>query len=443
MPTRALSGARMVRDLGVTNEFLAPNVAAANKIQQVGSDRLLGRDIRSSGTGNTQQVQPWYDVQVPDWTTGAHITNWSTLQYYLSSVAQTNRLVPASANFISFFGSMPNGGGASQVNGGVVLHPNGNIYVVPNDTDAPNTIINPVNLTTTTYAIVGGPVNKRAYYGGALAPNGKIYIAPLQDTVFRYIDPTTNTIPAYATVTGLLGGGISNAFMGSVLAPNGKIYFVPNESSLCYCVDPSNNSLQSFGTFAPITVGSNNAAQTGVLAPNGKIYTIPGTTSRMYVIDPSNNTVSSLATFFPSSVAGDNTSQGGVLGIDGKIYFGWSGGRQVFVVDPINNNVETFGTFTETYISGVLAPDGRIYLSPSNSANISVIDPESKTVTKIPQTIVSTANFNAYWINTPNRMIISNAGYLIGTNQSTAVDKLFNVQWNINVCTNPMFNNKL
>lgn len=437
MPTRALSGARMVRDLGVTREFLNTNLATTGKIQQFNSDRFLGRGI-TSGTGNSEQVQPWYDVQVPDWTTGAHVTNWSTLQYYLSSVAATNSLIPTSANFISFFGSMPNGGGASAINGGAILHPNGNIYIVPNDTDVVNTIINPVNLTTTTYAIVGGPVNERAYTGGALAPNGRIYLAPAEDTVFRYIDPSTNTIPAYATITGLLAGGISDAFRGAVLAPNGKIYFIPNQTTMAYCVDPSNNTLQSFGTFGPLDT---NFKGTGaVLAPNGKIYTMPGTTSRVYIIDPTNNTVSSLATFFPSAVPGQSTSFGGVLGIDGKIYFGWSGGRQVFVLDPNNNSVETFGTFTTDYYNGILAPDGKIYLSPGTTANIGIIDPESKTVTQMLQTIVSTANFNGYITNTPNRMIISNYGFLGGTNQSTAIDKPLNVQWNMNVCTNPFWN---
>ena len=122
--TLALSGAKMARDLGVTRDFLSSNVAATSKIQQVASDRFLGRNM-SAGTGNSQQVQPWYDVPVADWTTGNYISQWSTYQNYLSGVIESNKLASASPVSHEVFS-----GNLSTVNGhiGAVLAPNGKIY---------------------------------------------------------------------------------------------------------------------------------------------------------------------------------------------------------------------------------------------------------------------------------------------------------------------------
>ena len=167
MPTRALSGARMVRDLGVTNEFLAANVASATKIQQVASDRFISRGLANTNTGNVQGEQPWYDVQVPDWTTGAHITNWSTLQYYLSSVAQTNSLVPASAVYMEIFATnaYPVEAGTQNWEGGV-LHPNGKIYCFPENASVILIIDPDSNTTTTTGAGSFGTVGNK--YQGSI-----------------------------------------------------------------------------------------------------------------------------------------------------------------------------------------------------------------------------------------------------------------------------------
>jgi len=109
------------------------------------------------------------ELDVPGWDKGQHITQWSTLQKYLSATALTNSTIPASAAFVEYFGTVPGFGGAQN------------------------------------------------YEGGTLAPNGKIYCFPENATTALLIDPVTNTITTFG---GFPGGALSNKFQGSVLAPN-------------------------------------------------------------------------------------------------------------------------------------------------------------------------------------------------------------------------------
>ena len=125
-----LNGSHLVRDLDygsynsgtalTLNEAVADgdtvevvSVSAYNLTQVVGISSYAGiQQIRAgkdfyisniTGTGSVSlSSKPGIrDIKVPDWTTGAHITNWSTLQLYLSSVASSNRFTQASAFYIS------------------------------------------------------------------------------------------------------------------------------------------------------------------------------------------------------------------------------------------------------------------------------------------------------------------------------------------------------
>ncbi len=60
-----------------------------------------------------------------------------------------------------------------------------------------------------------------AYDAGVLAPNGKIYLPPRNNTSYRLIDTSNDTVSTFGEAA---PGG--NAYYGGVLAPNGKVYFV-------------------------------------------------------------------------------------------------------------------------------------------------------------------------------------------------------------------------
>ncbi len=55
-----------------------------------------------------------------------------------------------------------------------------------------------------------------AYYGGVLAPNGRIYLVPISATSYRFIDPAADSVQAFGPPT---PGGF--AFQGGVLASGG------------------------------------------------------------------------------------------------------------------------------------------------------------------------------------------------------------------------------
>lgn len=420
MPTRALSGARMVRDLGVSNEFLAANVASASKIQQVPSDRFISRGLANTSTGNVQGEQPWYDVQVPDWTTGAHITNFSTLQYYLSSVAETNSLVPASAVFEENFGSFS----GSQAFYPGVLAPNGFIYLTPY-TSQVFAKINPNNNTVTTFGSVpasGGGLHR--YQSSILAPNGKIYITPSRSTIGIVLDPSNDTITSYGT---FFATNITQDNLGrSVLAPNGKIYIMASLATNIIVVDPSNNTISSFGT---LQGGTANVKGNGLcLASNGKLYSSPNSSTIIFIIDPSVNTI--------ATIVGTGTSSciSNIQGPNGNIYYIPNNGTPA-VLDPNNNTITTFGfVLPGSHFGSVLLPNGKIFACPSVTTSLSIIDPSNNTVTTFGTYPSGSTPFSG-GVAAPNGKI-----YMSPYNSTTAkaYNFMFNNTFNLNVYTNPM-----
>ena len=59
------------------------------------------------------------------------------------------------------------------------------------------------------------------WYGGVLAPNGKIYGIPYNATTILEIDPVSKTTTTFGSLSGTI------KWYGGVLAPNGKIYGIP------------------------------------------------------------------------------------------------------------------------------------------------------------------------------------------------------------------------
>ena len=62
------------------------------------------------------------------------------------------------------------------------------------------------------------------WVGGCLAPNGKLYFAPLNSGSILEVDPDTGSSVEIPIDTALESG---NKFRGCVLAPNGSVYFIP------------------------------------------------------------------------------------------------------------------------------------------------------------------------------------------------------------------------
>jgi streptogramin lyase len=384
---------------------------------QAGKDIIISN---FSGTGNvTVSAKPGIrDIKVPDWTTGAHVTNSSTLLQYLSAVAQSNRFTQASAVYVEQYGSFP---GGSAYDGGV-LAPNGKIYFVP-CTATVGRIVDPSDNSVTTYGNFPTPPTGCAYIGGVLAPNGKIYFCPQSATIGAIVDPANNTVTTYGSFP-----GSGATYDGAIVAPNGKIYFIPQQATVGRIVDTSNNSVTTYGSFP-----GGGSYVGAVLAPNGKIYLAPYNATIGRFVDPSDNSVTTYGSF----PAGGGYV-GGVLAPNGKIYFVPYNATVGRFVDPSNNSVTTYGSFPESgaYQGGVLAPNGKIYFSPFGATLGRFVDPTNNTVTTYGSFLGSAAGYDGAVLAPNGKIYFVPHTATVGRVANT----LNNNNFNLNVCTNPFFN---
>jgi hypothetical protein len=90
-----------------------------------------------------------------------------------------------------------------------------------------------------------------AYVGGVLAPNGRVWLVPYGQATsakWHYIDTATGTVVAYAHGLGA-DTPVANAYYGGVLAPNGRVYLVPLEQSAqtkWHYIDTSTGSVVAY-----------------------------------------------------------------------------------------------------------------------------------------------------------------------------------------------------
>lgn len=224
----------------------------------------------------------------------------------------------------------------------------------------------------------------RGYWGAVLATNGNIYCVPsdftLDNPKVMVINPETDDI-SYIDVTGTnwpsgdgLTGGIGNAngddvWYGGALAPNGKIYCMPARGTSILVINPFLGTAQcdiaglsGFAT-APISGGQANKYAGCVLGPNGKIYGFPGVyATNVIEIDPNTDTYITTSL----SISGGRKCVGGTLGMDGRIYCSTdnAGVIAIITIQP---------TLSITTISSprgngtCLAPNGNIYILPNLS----------------------------------------------------------------------------
>ena len=287
----------------------------------------------------------YYNVSPQAWN-----YNW---QPYLNSMAAAN--LSATPSFSS---SSVTGSGFGYYGG--VLAPNGKIYCIHLSTSSIGVIDPDLN------SITSFGTTTSSYAGGVLAPNGKIYCIPFNATSICVIDTSTNTTTAFGSVTGTGAGSL--AYDGGVLAPNGNIYAIPRNATSVGVIDPVANTFTTFGT----TPGT-NAYNGGVLAPNGKIYCIPFSATSVGVIDPVANTFSSVSV--SGTAPGGGAYSGGVLGPNGKIYCISHNSGNIGIIDPVANTFTTFGSAPggQAYIGAILAPNGNIYFIPYGTYSVCVI----------------------------------------------------------------------
>jgi hypothetical protein len=325
--------------------------------------------ISISGSTNlsTVNLAPFSEITFPGRETSVAVVNQEAPPILVNDDAAIN-WSPAGVTYTTFGWY------------GGVLAPNGKIYCVPHV--ATNIlVIDSVANTASNWSPAGVTYTTYGWSGGVLAPNGKIYCVPHAAANILVIDPVANTASNWASTTNGTTPTTFNTnggWTGGVLAPNGKIYCVPYAATNILVIDPVANTASNWSP-AGVTIGGWHG---GVLVPNGKIYCVPYNATNILVIDPVANTASNWS---PAGVT--YTSAGwvrGVLAPNGKIYCVPFYATNILVIDPVANTASNWSPAGVTYTSagwveGVLAPNGKIYCAPAQATNILVIDPVANT----------------------------------------------------------------
>ena len=460
-----LNGSHLVRDYdysafsGGTSLTLAMPVAAGDSVDVIslsacfssqlsavsafsGISKILGGDrvTVSGGTGNvTVSSQTCIsDFPAADWTNASHIARWGTLQSYLSGVAASN-----TSRADAVYTQLIPGGGSGAIRGGR-LHPNGKIYYFAQASYV--IILDPESAAQSTVTLLAGRgLGISAGEASALAPNGRIYAfdqgAPSGTSVVVF-DPSNNS----STTIGFAGLQLDHE--GAILAPNGKIYCIPADTATAVMrIDPDAMTVTTLGNMLIGGVPSGGTKQNylgGVLAPNGKIYCVPDGATALVIIDPATDTITqkTYANLIPNINRGYPK-----LAPNGKIYaFSASTTASHAIIDPINDTVTTINVQSPSgiagYFMGTLAPNGKFYFIPTNTGNsyFIIFDPETNTQTTFfSSSISSTANAYA------GNAVLTPSGKIVFTPFNATSYLVFNTlnnnNFNINICTNPLFTN--
>lgn len=408
--------AKMARDGGIETPKLAPNAFTTDKIFQIGQGEFIGRDNLQSGTGNVGATQSYPDISLTSALSAPFnaTTAWRSLSAYLNQVAATNTS-PASV----WTNEVINKFSGSVMFEGATLAPNGCLYLIPGDGGA-NVIakFNPNDNSVSTIATIS--VNgTRSYTGSVLHPNGKIYLIPHDATVFRFIDPSNDTVTTFGTY--VINPVLQDSYSSGVVAPNGKIYCSPHDATVGRWIDPSTNTIT---TFSFPLANINTAYGQALLGPNGKIYFIPIAQTVWSMLDPNNDTITAVATY--------GANYGAVLAPNGFIY---CTGTPSFKFNPNDNTITTFNFNYVGNSKGTLHPNGRIYFITTQNTQIAVIDPSNDTGTYI---------YTGFPLAAYNDITLLPNGKLFLTpytsTQSNYINNNTNNNFNQNVCLSPFIN---
>ena len=392
----------------------------------------------STGVVTLSAVAGRSDMQVGDWITGGHISDSNTFMAYLSATAYSNRNISASAVTMRLFGTTRGYSVSMQV------HPNGKIYMFPAD------------VTQTTQGYVIDPEGERivtTFFHTAgvtramLAPNGKFYMGGVS-TRLIVLDPSTNTVNQTINTSPV-------TFGYPTLARNGKFYEL--EAGSIAVFDPANDTTTTIAAPAFNASLNPNGSQ---LAPNGKIYYVPFFSTIVAVIDPEAGTGATFGFRGGFSYTGMTSFgmvfEGAVLAPNGKIYCiphnvpstsGNVTAGPIGIINPDDNTTTTIASWIGSGTSGVnqqtafLAPNGKIYTAPNQDSFVVCIDPETNTTTKL---IGNTFGFSS--LQSQGGVMHPNGKAFFVPYYTTAIGVMYfnlNNNWNINVCTNPMFNKQI
>lgn len=317
--------------------------------------------------------------RIPNWEDLNFLSNTGHNELYFQYMKDRSRRNITTTQSVHSYSN------SSFTNIGGVLAPNGKIYYIPFDS-ASATQWYYININGESVAYSHGLTPVRyAYAGGVLNTKGRIYLVPMWQataTVWHYIDTTkkpgtTGHLVAYSHGVSITE---TNPYFGGALSPNGNIYLAPYR----YCNNSIWHYISSSGAVVAYTHGYGTALSDygyigAVLAGDGNIYLSPyymSTATSWHYINTSGQVIAYTRPY-AGMVYG---SYGAALSVDGKrVYFipyGQSTATYWFCFDTSLGSLIAYShgvtAVQYAYAGGVLAPNGRIYMVPYNQATATV-----------------------------------------------------------------------
>jgi hypothetical protein len=231
---------------------------------------------------------------------------------------------------------------------------------------------------------------------GVLADNGKIYGSPYRSTSVLEIDPITETVSTFGTLSSDI-----NKWYNITKANDGLLYCIPNNVTDVLEIDPINRTTNTYaGATSPVaTVVKWPEA---ILASNGNIYGIPNRAQDVLEFNPTTKAINLFGGFT------DNVPKWSkpVLGSDGLIYAGpIQSETTILEIDPSTPSATTRATSitgTSSY-NDIIFANGKVYLIPFDATGIGIFNITTKAFT-------TTGNFSGSgkW----NHSVIADDGHI-------------------------------
>lgn len=221
------------------------------------------------------------------------------------------------------------------------------------------------------------------FAGGVLAPNGKIYFVPQNDSSILEFDTVNKTSVAIPVKSG------SIKWTGGILAPNGNLYFFPFDDTEVLELNPNTHAINYFGTVS--------GQYPGGVIKDGIAYGAPRSPNTILKIDTSDNSIDFIGNF-----PGSNKFTSGCLLPNGNILFTPHNSDKILEFNPETGEVKRYGNFpsNNSHSGAILAPDGSVYLIPRSADFIAEItnvgEVTADMYTMPPLHELATSKYNMY-----------------------------------------------
>lgn len=235
-------------------------------------------------------------------------------------------------------------------------------------------------------------------YGVFAAPDGKIYVAELDNNRISVWTQSGNNFGNYTTF-GTLGSGI-NQFTNPIaitVAADGKIYVADHNNHRIQVLTQSGTNIGFYATFGSGGAGTNQLNKPiGVsIAADGKIYVSDQNNNRIQVLTQSGTNIGYYASF---GTQGSGTNQlNSPMGLnvtpDGKIYLADYYNSRIQVLTQSGTNIGFYATYGGTQGNGPNQINGPTGVSVDSEGKIYAVSQIGNRILILTQSGINIGNY--------------------------------------------------